>query len=168
MFFCEFCKVYRKTFSYRTPLDNCFWWRKGVNQFVQKCSRRPQPQLPERSQKQRYVKDKVDGSVNIYQRFRHQPKREMGLWISEYKSDYKQDQNFLNQHSTEHQSKKTSMILLAKFMETVEQLEQFPDFLDITIINLKENGNYGELRDGSPYLRLQKKKTEIILTQYHR
>ena len=53
-------------------------------------------------------------------------------------------------------------------METVEQLEQFPDFLDITIINLKENGNYGELRDGSRYLRLQKKKTEIILTQYHR
>ena len=53
-------------------------------------------------------------------------------------------------------------------METVEQLEQFPDFLDITIINLKENGNFGELRDGSPYLRLQKKKPEIVLTQYHR
>ena len=35
-------------------------------------------------------------------------------------------------------------------------LEQFADILDITIINLKENGNCRELGDGSLYLRLQK------------
>ena len=47
-------------------------------------------------------------------------------------------------------------------------LEQFPDFLDLTIINLKENGNCGELGNDSLYLRLQKKLSEIMLTQYHR
>ena len=47
-------------------------------------------------------------------------------------------------------------------------LEQFEDILDITIINLKENENCGELGDGSLYLRLQKKLPEIILTQYQR
>ena len=47
-------------------------------------------------------------------------------------------------------------------------LEQFADILDITIINLKENGNCGELGDGSLYLRLQKKLPQIMLTQYQR
>ena len=47
-------------------------------------------------------------------------------------------------------------------------LEQFADILDITISNLKENENCGELRYGSLYLRLQKKLPEIILTQYQR
>ena len=37
-----------------------------------------------------------------------------------------------------------------------KDLEQFADILDITIINLKENANCGELGDGSLYLRLQK------------
>ena len=45
-------------------------------------------------------------------------------------------------------------------------LEQFADILDITIINLKENGNCRELADGSLYLRLQKKLPQIMLTQY--
>ena len=45
-------------------------------------------------------------------------------------------------------------------------LEQFADILDITIINLKENGNCGKLGDSSLYLRLQKKLPEIMLTQY--
>ena len=47
-------------------------------------------------------------------------------------------------------------------------LEQFADILDITIINLKENGNCEELENGSLYLRLQKKLPEIMLTQYQR
>ena len=47
-------------------------------------------------------------------------------------------------------------------------LEQFTDILDIAIINLKENGNCGELGDGSLCLRLQKKLPEIMLTQYQR
>ena len=47
-------------------------------------------------------------------------------------------------------------------------LEQFADILDITIINLKENGNCGESADDQLYLRLQKKLPEIMLTQYQR
>ena len=47
-------------------------------------------------------------------------------------------------------------------------LEQFADILDTTIINLEGNGNYGELGDGSLYLRLQKKFTEIMLRQCQR
>ena len=47
-------------------------------------------------------------------------------------------------------------------------LEQFVDILDIAIINLKENGNCGELGDASFYLRLQKKLSQIMLTQYQR
>ena len=47
-------------------------------------------------------------------------------------------------------------------------MEQFADILDITIINLKENGNCRELGDGSLYLRLQKKFLQIMLTQYQR
>ena len=47
-------------------------------------------------------------------------------------------------------------------------LEQFVDILDIAIINLKENGNCGELGDASLYLRLQKKLSQIMLTQYQR
>ena len=49
-----------------------------------------------------------------------------------------------------------------------KDLEQFADILGINIINLKENGNYWELGDGSLYLRLQKKLPEIMLTQYQR
>ena len=42
-------------------------------------------------------------------------------------------------------------------------LEQFAGIVDITIINLKENGNCRELKDGSSCLRLQKKLPEIML-----
>ena len=68
---------------------------------------------------------------------------------------------------------------IAIFLEELENLrpvrfgnfrdsEQFADILDITIINLKENGNCGELGDGSLYLRVQKKLPETMLTQYQR
>ena len=186
----------------------------------------------------------------------------MDPWISEYDSDKKQDQNCLNQHSTENQYdaigkdlwkqlKRVSIpifdgnkrnynnwkaafmacidqapataeykllqirqhlsgealkaienlehsaaayqiakerserkfggkhLQMAIYLEELEKLrpvrfdnsrdvEQLADILDITIINLKENGNCEELEDGSFYLRLQKKLPEIMLTQYQR
>ena len=49
-----------------------------------------------------------------------------------------------------------------------KDLEQFADILDVTIINFKENVNCEELRDGSLYLRLQKKLPEMMLTQYQK
>ena len=77
--------------------------RKRVDEFVSKCKRRPQPQLLDRRQVQRWVKDRVDRSSNIHQRNHYQPEREMGPWISEYHKDDQKDQNCLNQHSTEYQ-----------------------------------------------------------------
>ena len=64
----------------------------------------------------------------------------------------------------------------------LEELEQFPqvlhghaqdidecaDLLDITMINLKEAGQDYELRDGSFYVKLQRKLPETMLAQYHR
>ena len=47
-------------------------------------------------------------------------------------------------------------------------MEQFAEILDITIINLKDNGNCGDLGDGSLYLTLQKKLPEMMQTQYQR
>ena len=66
-------------------------WRKRVDKFVSKCSRRPQAQLPEGRQEQKWVKDRVDRSANIYQRNHYQTEREMGPWIPEYDSDEQQD-----------------------------------------------------------------------------
>ena len=40
--------------------------RKRVVKFVIECSRRPQPQLPEGTQEQKWVKDRVDRSANLY------------------------------------------------------------------------------------------------------
>ena len=42
--------------------------RKRAGEFVSKCSRRPQLKLPEERQEQRWVKDRLDRSCNIYQR----------------------------------------------------------------------------------------------------
>ena len=56
-------------------------WRKRVDGFFSKRSRRPQPRLPKRRQEQRWVKFRVNRSVNIYQRNHYQPEREMGPWI---------------------------------------------------------------------------------------
>ena len=47
-------------------------------------------------------------------------------------------------------------------------LEQLATILYITIINLKENGNFGELGDVSLYLGLQKKLPQIMLAQHQR
>ena len=55
-------------------------WRKRVDKFVSKCSRRPQPQTPERRQEQKWVKDRVDKSANIYQMNLYQADTELGPW----------------------------------------------------------------------------------------
>ena len=47
-------------------------------------------------------------------------------------------------------------------------LEQLATILYITIINLKENGHFGELGDVSLYLGLQKKLPQIMLAQHQR
>ena len=57
--------------------------RKRVDEFVSKCSRRPQPQLSEGRQEQGWVKGRVDRSANIYQRNHYQPEREIDSWIPE-------------------------------------------------------------------------------------
>ena len=49
-----------------------------------------------------------------------------------------------------------------------KDLENFADVLDITIVNLREAGRYDELRNGSMYIKLQKKIPQILLSQYHR
>ena len=76
--------------------------RKTVDEFVSKCNRRPQPQLPEGRHEQKWVKDRVDRSANVYQRNHYHTKTEMGSLISEYDSDEQKNQNCLNQHSTEY------------------------------------------------------------------
>ena len=77
--------------------------RKRVDEFVSKYSRRPQPQLSEVRQKQRWVEDRVDRSAYIHQRNHYQLEKEMDPWTLEYDGDDQQDQNCLNQHSIEYQ-----------------------------------------------------------------
>ena len=69
---------------------------KGVDEFLCKCSRRPQLQPPEQRQEQGWVKDKVESSAKIYQRNHYQPEREMVPWIPQYDSDEQQHQNYFN------------------------------------------------------------------------
>ena len=68
---------------------------------------------------------------------------------------------------------------IALYLEELEQfrqvrlgnardLEQFADLLDIAIINLKEADQQYELRDGSLYMKLQRKLPESMLARYHR
>ena len=49
-----------------------------------------------------------------------------------------------------------------------QDIEDFADLLDIAMINLKEAGQDYELRDGSLYVKLQRKLPETMLAQYHR
>ena len=49
-----------------------------------------------------------------------------------------------------------------------KKLKNYADDLNIKIINLKQGGNFGELGDGSLYLRILKKLPQIMLTQYQR
>ena len=98
--------------------------RKRVDKFVSKWSRRPQPQLPEGRPEQKWVKDRVDRSANIYQRNRYQTEREMGSWIPEYDSDEQQDQNCLNQHFTEYQLQENQYDAIGK--DLWKQLKRVP------------------------------------------
>ena len=49
-----------------------------------------------------------------------------------------------------------------------KDIEKFADLLDIAVINLKEAGRQDELRNGSLYVKLQKKIPESMLPRYHR
>jgi len=68
---------------------------------------------------------------------------------------------------------------VALYLEEVENLrplrpgnakdiEKFADVLDVTVINLKEAGRLEELGNGSLYIKLLKKMTEQMLSQYNR
>ena len=62
-------------------------WRKRVDEFVSKCSRRPQPTVTRRKTRTKKVNDRLGRSANIYQRIHRQTEREIGPWIPEYDSD---------------------------------------------------------------------------------
>ncbi|XP_065941558.1 uncharacterized protein [Magallana gigas] len=49
-----------------------------------------------------------------------------------------------------------------------KDLEKFADILDIAVINLKDAGRTDELKNGSLYVKLQKKIPESLLSTYHR
>ena len=49
-----------------------------------------------------------------------------------------------------------------------QELEQFADLLDMTIINLKEAGEHQDLGNGSLYIQLQRKLPQYLLARYHR
>ena len=49
-----------------------------------------------------------------------------------------------------------------------QDIEEFADLLDIAMINLKEAGEEYELRDGSLYLKLQRKLPETMIANYRR
>jgi hypothetical protein len=51
---------------------------------------------------------------------------------------------------------------------TDRDIERFADLLDIAVVNLKEAGRLGELKNGSLYNKLQHKMTESMLSRYHR
>ena len=49
-----------------------------------------------------------------------------------------------------------------------KDLESFADLLDVAVINLQDIGREDEVGNGSLYLKLQKKLTEQMISQYHR
>ncbi len=49
-----------------------------------------------------------------------------------------------------------------------KDLEEHVDLLDVAVINLQEAGRHEELGNGSLYLKLQKKLTEQMISQYYR
>ena len=52
--------------------------------------------------------------------------------------------------------------------ENVKSLEKFEDLLDIAVVNITESKGLDDLKNGSLYLRLQKKLPDSMLTRYHR
>ena len=49
-----------------------------------------------------------------------------------------------------------------------KDVEKFADILDVAVINLKEAGKMDELKDGSLYIKLQRKLPQAMLAAYHR
>ncbi|XP_062580317.1 uncharacterized protein LOC134242249 [Saccostrea cucullata] len=49
-----------------------------------------------------------------------------------------------------------------------KDLEKFADILDVAVVNLKDTGWTDELKNGSLYVKLQKKIPETMLSTYHR
>ena len=52
--------------------------------------------------------------------------------------------------------------------DNAEDLEQFADLLDLTVINLEEAGEIQDLENGTLYTLLQRKLPESLLGRYHR
>ena len=49
-----------------------------------------------------------------------------------------------------------------------KDVEKYADVLDVAVINLKEAGRHEELGNGTLYMKLLKKMTEKMLSQYNR
>ena len=49
-----------------------------------------------------------------------------------------------------------------------KDLDKLADLLDVIVINLKEAGRHEELGHGSLYIKIQKKMTELMLSNYNR
>ena len=49
-----------------------------------------------------------------------------------------------------------------------KDVEKLADLLDVVVVNLREAGRSEELGNGSLYIKVQKKMTESMLTNYHR
>lgn len=52
--------------------------------------------------------------------------------------------------------------------ENARSIEKFADLLDVAVVNISESDGLDDLKNGSLYLRLQKKLPETMLTRYHR
>ena len=52
--------------------------------------------------------------------------------------------------------------------ENARSLEKFADLLDVAVVNISESDGLDDLKNGSLYLRLQKKLPDSMLTRYHR
>ena len=96
--------------------------RKRLDKFVSKCNRKPQPQLVEKSQEQKLVKDREDGLANVYERNHYQTETETGSLISDYDNDVYLEQNYLNQYFTEHQLQENQLDAAGK--DLWKQLEK--------------------------------------------
>lgn len=53
-------------------------------------------------------------------------------------------------------------------VESATQIEKFADILDVAVLNMKEANRDDDLKDGSLYLRLQRKMPETMLARFHR
>ena len=50
----------------------------------------------------------------------------------------------------------------------VKALEKYADLLDVTVVNLQQAQMNNELGNGALYIKLQRKLSESLLTNYHR